>query len=89
MAPKATGIREMDQENIVNLCYSVLRFAAQMSEQNAIILMKVWSNGHMATLEKDIKRFYKTVKLIKPNSSRSDSAEQFLLGRGFVGLEGS
>lgn len=86
MAPKATGVRQLDQENIVVLCYSVLRFALQMSEDDATIVMKIWSNGQMQELLKQMERYYKTVKIVKPNASRGDSAEQFLMGRGFVGV---
>lgn len=86
MAPKATGVRQLDQDNIVTLCYSVLRFALQMSEQDASIVMKIWSNGQMNELQTQMERYYKTVKVVKPNASRGDSAEQFLVGRGFVGV---
>lgn len=87
MAPKATGVRQLDQENILTLCYSVLRFALQMSEENATVVMKIWSNGQLQELQKQMERYYETVKIVKPNSSRGDSAEQFLVGRGFVGVE--
>lgn len=87
MAPKATGVRHLDQENIVTLCYSVLRFALQMSAENATVVMKIWSNGQLPELQKQMERYYEKVKIVKPNSSRGDSAEQFLVGRGFVGVK--
>ncbi|XP_044739272.1 rRNA methyltransferase 2, mitochondrial [Chrysoperla carnea] len=87
MAPNATGVRSMDQENILNLCYSVLKFAVQMSNDGGTLLVKVWDGGGVPKLCKDIEKFYNHVKIIKPNASRSDSAEKFLLGRGFKGLK--
>jgi 23S rRNA (uridine2552-2'-O)-methyltransferase len=87
MAPNATGIRALDQENITNLCYAVVRFALQMSKVNASLLMKVWDNGDVPKLEKDLLQYYKSVKSVKPISSRNDSSEKFLLARNFVGLE--
>lgn len=87
MAPKATGIRALDQENIIQLCYAVLRFAAKMSEIDGTLLMKFWSGGDVPRLTEDMKKFYKSVKIVKPSASRGDSAEQFVLGKGFVGLE--
>uniref|UniRef100_A0A336LL47 rRNA methyltransferase 2, mitochondrial n=1 Tax=Culicoides sonorensis TaxID=179676 RepID=A0A336LL47_CULSO len=89
MAPKATGVRQLDQENIVTLCYSVLRFALQMSEENASIVMKIWSNGELKSLMENMEKYYKVVKICKPNASRSDSAEQFLVGKGFIGVKTS
>lgn len=87
MAPNATGVRVLDQENIIKLCYNVLRFAVKTSELEGTVLMKTWACAEVATLEKDLKKFYKSVKILKPQASRSDSAEQYLLARGFVGLE--
>lgn len=87
MAPNATGVRCLDQENITKLCYSVLRFAVLMSSPDASCLVKLWDNGDVQKLEKDMLRFYKTVKRVKPPASRSDSAEMFLLARGFAGRQ--
>lgn len=87
MAPNATGVRSLDQEKITDLCYSALRFALLVSAENSSLLMKVWDNGAVPQLERDITRFYRNVKVVKPNASRSDSAEQFLLAKGFVGIQ--
>lgn len=87
MAPNATGIKDLDQENIISLCYSVLRFAVTMSSPGANLLVKVWDNGEVPILEKDMLKFYKSVKFVKPRSSRNDSAEKFVLAKGFLGLK--
>lgn len=86
MAPNATGVRSLDQERITTLCYSVMRFAALMSAPAASLLVKVWDNGAIPQLERDMLRFYKSVKIIKPQASRADSSEKFLLAREFYGL---
>lgn len=85
MAPNATGIRVLDKENIMKLCYSVLRFAIPLSAPNAHCLMKIWDNGDVQKLEETILKFYKKVKRIKPPASRSDSAEIFILAKEFGG----
>lgn len=87
MAPNATGVRSLDQENISKLCYSVLRFAVLVSSVKASILVKLWCNGEAQQLEQNMLRFYEHVKFVKPSASRSDSAEIFLLGKGFRGLK--
>lgn len=87
MAPNATGVRSLDQENITTLCYSVLRFAILMSIEEASLLVKVWDNAEIPFLEKDMLKYYKQVKIIKPVASRADSAEKFLLAKGFKGVE--
>ena len=42
MAPKATGTKSLDQELIVELAYSALKFAIQHSAPDASFLCKVW-----------------------------------------------
>ncbi|CAH1954580.1 unnamed protein product [Acanthoscelides obtectus] len=87
MAPKASGVRDLDNENMVKLCYSALRFAVQITRTEGVLLMKMWQCGETKQLESDMSRFYDNVRLVKPKSSRADSTEIFLLGRGFKGLE--
>lgn len=85
MAPNATGVRMLDQESITNLCYEVLRFALAMSAPQANLVVKIWDNGDVPKLERDMLSYYEKVKRIKPRASRGDSAEHFLLARGFKG----
>ncbi|XP_020813602.1 rRNA methyltransferase 2, mitochondrial [Drosophila serrata] len=85
MAPNATGVRMLDQESITNLCYEVLRFALVMSAPQAHLVVKVWDNGDVPKLERDMLRFYEKVKRVKPRASRGDSAEHFLVARGYKG----
>lgn len=87
MAPNASGIRYLDQDNIISLCYRAFRFAAQVSQKDATLLVKVWDGVEVPVLELDLGRFYKHVKVMKPSASRSDSAEKFILARGFKGLQ--
>lgn len=87
MAPKASGIKSIDQENIISLCYSAFKFAITMSKLNSTLLVKSWQGNAVKKLEEDLLIFYETVKVVKPQSSRSDSAEIFLLARGFKGIK--
>lgn len=87
MAPNATGVRALDHELITKLAYAVLRFAVLMSNPNASLLVKVWDNGDVPRFIADMHKFYKTVKILKPNASRSESSEKFLLAREFLGLK--
>lgn len=87
MAPNATGVRSLDQDKIMDLCYNVLRFAILMSAENASLLVKIWDNGDVKKFEEVVLRYYKTIKHIKPDASRSDSAEKFLLAKDFLGIK--
>lgn len=89
MAPSATGIKSLDDENIIKLCYAALKFALTVSDVGASVLVKLWQCNGGNSLKLDMEKFYDKVKLVKPLSSRSDSAEIFILGRDFKGLKTS
>lgn len=87
MAPSATGVRELDKDRILGLCYMALRFAALVSKVDGTFLFKVWDGKEVPILEMDLERFYKNIKIMKPKASRSDSSEKFILARGFKGIQ--
>lgn len=81
MAPNATGVRQLDQENIMMLCNAVLDFALKLSAPKAHLLVKIWDNGDAPKFIKRLEMHYENVRTIKPVSSREDSAEKFILAR--------
>ncbi|XP_049800850.1 rRNA methyltransferase 2, mitochondrial isoform X1 [Schistocerca nitens] len=84
MAPNATGVRVLDQENILVLAYAAFKFALTVSKPgSAILLVKIWDGGGVPSLCTDLNRYYESVKVVKPAASRTDSAEKFILARGF------
>ncbi|XP_053607093.1 rRNA methyltransferase 2, mitochondrial isoform X2 [Plodia interpunctella] len=87
MAPSATGVRELDKDRIIGLCYMALRFAALVTKINGSLLFKVWDGKEVPILEMDLERFYNNIKILKPKASRSDSSEKFILARGFKGVQ--
>ncbi|XP_059476289.1 rRNA methyltransferase 2, mitochondrial [Neocloeon triangulifer] len=87
MAPSATGFQEMDHESIVKLSYSALRFSLKISKVGGFFLTKIWEGALRSKFEKDLQLYYNRVQVVKPKSSRSDSAEIFLLARDFKGLK--
>ncbi|KAJ2945976.1 hypothetical protein O0L34_g4894 [Tuta absoluta] len=87
MAPSATGVRELDKDRIIGLCYMALRFAALVTKVDGTFLFKVWDGQEAKMLELDLERFYKTIKIMKPMASRSESSEKFILARGFKGIQ--
>lgn len=87
MAPSATGVKELDKDRIIGLGYMALRFAALVTKIDGNLLFKVWDGKEVPILEMDLNRFYKSIKILKPKASRSDSSEKFILARGFKGIQ--
>ncbi|XP_014472542.1 PREDICTED: rRNA methyltransferase 2, mitochondrial [Dinoponera quadriceps] len=87
MAPNASGVREIDHDNIIRLAYSAMKFALRVSQPGGTFVVKVWDGRKSQQLEQDLLRFYNRVKIVRPDATRDESTEMFLLAREFKGLK--
>ncbi|XP_011874396.1 PREDICTED: rRNA methyltransferase 2, mitochondrial [Vollenhovia emeryi] len=89
MAPNASGMREIDHDNIMLLAYAALRFALQISKAQGSLVVKVWDGGKAPQFEENLSKFYSSVRVVRPDATRDESTEKFFLARGFKGLKTS
>jgi 23S rRNA (uridine2552-2'-O)-methyltransferase len=87
MAANATGHRQTDHLRIMALAESAAHFAREVLAEGGSFLCKVLQGGTEAALLAALKRDFASVKHVKPPASRTDSAELYLLARGFRGGE--
>jgi 23S rRNA (uridine2552-2'-O)-methyltransferase len=85
MAANATGHRRTDHLKIMALAEAAADFARDVLAPGGAFLCKVLQGGTEATLLAALKRDFASVKHVKPQASRSDSAELYLLAAGFRG----
>ena len=85
MAANATGHRKTDHLKIMALAEAAADFAREVLAPGGAFLCKVLQGGTEATLLAALKRDFASVKHVKPQASRSDSAELYLLATGFRG----
>jgi len=85
MAANATGHRQTDHLRIMALAEAAAGFAREVLAPGGSFLCKVLQGGTEATLLAELKRDFATVKHVKPPASRTDSAELYLLAKGFRG----
>jgi len=85
MAANTTGHRQTDHLRIVALAEAAAHFAREVLKDGGSFLCKVLQGGTEAALLAELKRDFATVKHVKPPASRSDSAELYLLAKGFRG----
>lgn len=85
MAANTTGHRKTDQLRIVGLVESAAAFAADVLKPGGTFVAKVFQSGADAELVGQLKRDFRTVKHVKPASSRKDSSERYVLATGFRG----
>jgi len=87
MAANATGHRRTDHLRIMALAEAAAHFAREVLAEGGSFLCKVLQGGTEAALLAALKRDFVSVKHVKPPASRTDSAELYLLARGFRGGE--
>jgi 23S rRNA (uridine2552-2'-O)-methyltransferase len=83
MAANATGHRKTDHLRIMALAEVAAQFAREVLADGGAFLCKVLQGGTEAALLAELKRDFESVKHVKPPASRTDSAELYLLARGF------
>ena len=85
MAANATGHRQTDHLRIMALAEAAAAFAREVLAPGGSFLCKVLQGGTEVGLLAELKRDFSTVKHVKPPASRTDSAELYLLAKGFRG----
>jgi 23S rRNA (uridine2552-2'-O)-methyltransferase len=85
MAANATGHRQTDHLRIMALAEAAAFFAREVLAPGGAFLCKVLQGGTESGLLAELKRNFETVKHVKPPASRADSAELYLLAKGFRG----
>lgn len=87
MAPNATGVKELDHENIITLAYAAMKFALEVTCTDGTFVVKIWDGVKTNQLKNDLAMFYKKVKTARPEATRSESAETYIIASGFKGLK--
>ena len=85
MAPNTIGHKNTDHIRIMALVELAYDFAKDVLKQDGTFLAKTRQGGTSNDLLATMKRDFKTVKHIKPPSSRKESAETFVIAQGFRG----
>src|SRR5205807_10421005 len=82
MAANATGHKKTDQLKIMALVEAGAEFAREVLRPGGSFLTKVLQGGTEPKLLAELKRDYAVVRHVKPQASRADSSELYLLATG-------
>ena len=85
MAAAATGETQVDHLRIMGLAEAAHDFACQVLKPGGSFVAKVLRGGTERTLLDRLKRDFTKVRHVKPEASRADSAEMYVVGTGFRG----
>jgi len=85
MAAPATGHKQTDHLRIMALCEAALEFAEEVLAPGGTFLAKVLQGGTERSLLDRLRRDFRSVRHVKPEASRADSAELYVLAQGYRG----
>jgi len=83
IAPRTSGNKWVDQQQSLTLARRVLELAANLLKKDGNFYVKVFEGEDFKEFVDSVRKSFKTVKIVKPKSSRSESPEVFVLAIGF------
>jgi 23S rRNA (uridine2552-2'-O)-methyltransferase len=83
MAPDTTGVRATDQARSAALFEEALGRAERLLAPTGSFVGKIFQGPDLEGIRKRMAQRFSEVKLLKPESSRAQSIEMFLAGKGF------
>jgi len=85
MAASSSGHKQTDHLRIMALCEAAAYFAFDVLCEGGTFVAKVLAGGAEGELQKVLKQNFDKVANVKPEASRSDSSEKFVVATGFRG----
>jgi 23S rRNA (uridine2552-2'-O)-methyltransferase len=82
MAPNLSGIAVSDQARSMTLAELAFEFARLQLKRDGAFLVKIFQGAGYDDYLKSLRRAFEKVVVRKPDASRDESAEQYLLARG-------
>jgi 23S rRNA (uridine2552-2'-O)-methyltransferase len=84
MAPDTTGIRATDQARSAALVEEALSRAERLLAPLGAFVAKVFQSPDVARIRARMSSRFSEVRLLKPEGSRGESTELYLVGKGFL-----
>lgn len=85
MAANTTGVHSLDHLRIMGLLEMAYDFAIQVLNPGGIFIAKIFQGGTENEFLAMMKQDFTTVKHAKPDASRKDSSEFYVVATGFKG----
>ncbi len=87
MAPHTSGIRSLDGNNSLELCYGALTIAQAVLSNNGAMVIKIFQSEVSDDFYTQLKPNFRNIHTFKPVSSRFESKEMFIIAKGFKRLD--
>ena len=84
IAPNTTGHQSTDHLRITNMLFDIIELLDKVLINKGSFAAKIWKGSEEKDLVNKIKKKFELVSYFKPDSSRKDSAEIFIVARNFI-----
>ncbi len=83
IAPNTTGHQSTDHLRISTMLFDIINLLDKVLVTDGAFITKIWKGSEEREIINQLKKKFKFVSYFKPDSSRKDSAEIFLVSRNF------
>lgn len=84
LAPKTTGVKEIDQFQAMSINIRVLEICDKfLKKRSGRLLMKAFQGREFQNTIKEVKKRFRYVKIIKPDAVRKGSKEVYIIAKEF------
>ena len=84
IAPNTTGHQSTDHLRITTMLYDIIELLEKVLVTDGSFITKIWKGSEEKEIINQLKKKFKFVSYFKPDSSRKDSAEIFIVARNFI-----
>ena len=86
IAPNTTGHQSTDHLRISQLIYEIINKLKLLLKPNGSFICKIWKGEEEKKIIKNLKILFKNVDYFKPESSRKESSEIFIVARNYKSI---
>ena len=84
IAPNTTGHQSTDHLRIATMLFDIIELIDKVLIHNGSFIAKIWKGSEEKEIIKKLKEKFKLVSYFKPDSSRKNSAEIFIIAKNFI-----
>ena len=81
MAPRTTGMRDLDQERSYDLAKQALETAKKHLKSGGNFLCKIFQGPKYNEFMKEVRKNFEFIKTVKPKASKKQSKEMYVVGK--------
>ena len=84
IAPNTTGHKSTDHLRISRMLFDIIDLQDKILVNGGNFVAKIWKGSEEKELVNKLRNKFKLVSYFKPDSSRKDSSEIFIVARNFI-----